>query len=368
MTTDHKLYNKTVMTLDAGGTNFVFSAMKSFENIIEPIRLPAMGDDLEKCLKNITEGFQQVKSLLKEAPEAISFAFPGPADYKKGIIGDLLNLRGFRGGIALGPMLEEIFGIPVFINNDGNLFAYGEAIAGFLPEVNKELKESGNSKQFRNLIGITLGTGFGAGITLNGNLLIGDNSNAGEVWLLRDFLNQNMNAEESISIRAIIREYFKAADLQNDAALTPEDIYHIAKGAREGDQQAALEAFHKLGLCLGEALANILTLIDGVVVIGGGISAAKELFMPSMMKTMNGNISNFEGQPNPRLVQKVYNFEDEEDKHAFLKGSEKNIKVPGSEKNITYEPLPRSCAGISKMGTSEAIAVGAFAYAVRNIS
>jgi glucokinase len=64
---------------------------------------------------------------------AISFAFPGPSDYPRGIIGDLGNLPCFRGGVALGPMLEDTFEIPVFINNDGDLFAYGEAIGGFLP-------------------------------------------------------------------------------------------------------------------------------------------------------------------------------------------------------------------------------------------
>ncbi len=64
---------------------------------------------------------------------AISFAFPGPADYIHGIIGDLPNFPAFRGGIALGPYLEERFGMPVFINNDGNLFAYGEAIAEHSP-------------------------------------------------------------------------------------------------------------------------------------------------------------------------------------------------------------------------------------------
>ncbi len=78
----------------------------------------------------------QIRRQCHEPPVAISFAFPGPADYPAGIIGDLPNLPAFRGGVALGPMLEEKFGIPVFINNDGDLFVYGEAIAGFLPYVN----------------------------------------------------------------------------------------------------------------------------------------------------------------------------------------------------------------------------------------
>ena len=68
-----------------------------------------------------------------QPPVAISFAFPGPADYPAGIIGDMSNMPAFRGGVALGPILEDQFGIPVFINNDGDLFVYGEAIAGFLP-------------------------------------------------------------------------------------------------------------------------------------------------------------------------------------------------------------------------------------------
>src|SRR6266704_999091 len=77
-------------------------------------------------------------------------ASPGPADYPNGIIGDLGNLPGFRGGVALGPMLERKFGIPTFINNDGDLFVYGEAIAGFLPYVNDLLKKAGSPKRYKN--------------------------------------------------------------------------------------------------------------------------------------------------------------------------------------------------------------------------
>jgi len=58
-----------------------------------------------------------------------------------------------RGGVALGPMLEERFGIPTFINNDGDLFVYGEAIAGFLPYVNGLLEKAGSPKRYKNLFG-----------------------------------------------------------------------------------------------------------------------------------------------------------------------------------------------------------------------
>ncbi|MFA6004062.1 MAG: ROK family protein, partial [Elusimicrobiota bacterium] len=152
---------RVVMTLDAGGTNMVFSAMQGDKPAVKPITLPSQADNLEACLGVIVQGFTEVKKQLQPAPVAISFAFPGPADYPAGIIGDLGNLPAFRGGVALGPMLQDKFKIPVFINNDGDLFVYGEAIAGFLPHVNAQLKKAGSPKQYQNLFGITLGTGFG---------------------------------------------------------------------------------------------------------------------------------------------------------------------------------------------------------------
>jgi glucokinase len=162
-----------VLTLDAGGTTFEFRAIKNGRDIAEPMVLPAMGDELSACLKNIEVGFRRIGDAAGGVVQAISFAFPGPADYVNGIIGDLSNLPGFRGGVALGPMLEDIFSVPVFINNDGDLFTYGEALGGILPEINAELAASGSPKRFKNLLGLTFGTGFGAGIVTDGRLLGG---------------------------------------------------------------------------------------------------------------------------------------------------------------------------------------------------
>ena len=75
---------------------------------------------------------------------ALSTSLLRPADYPSGIIGGYLpNFPSFRDGVALGPYLEEIFKVPVFINNDGDLFAYGEALAGALPEINAAIKAAG---------------------------------------------------------------------------------------------------------------------------------------------------------------------------------------------------------------------------------
>ena len=83
---------RIVLTLDAGGTNFVFSAIQSGKEIVTPVTLPANGNNLELCLNGILHGFSEVSKQLNQKFDAISFAFPGPADYPNGIIGDCGNL------------------------------------------------------------------------------------------------------------------------------------------------------------------------------------------------------------------------------------------------------------------------------------
>src|SRR5580693_137851 len=120
---DYTQDSRVVLTLDAGGTNFRFSAMRGVQPVVEIVVLPAGSDDLKNCLQRLVKGFRQARQACPEPPAAISFAFPGPADYPRGIIVDLGNLPCFRGGVALGAMLEDECGVQVFINNDGDLFA-----------------------------------------------------------------------------------------------------------------------------------------------------------------------------------------------------------------------------------------------------
>jgi len=218
---DYQRDTRTVMTLDAGGTTLAFTAVQGTDEVIEPIVLPSPGDDLEQTLQSIIRGFVEVRSALSQDPVAISFSFPGPADYALGIIDDLENMPAFRGGVALGPMLEDEFGIPVFISNDGDLFAYGEAIAGLLPEINELLKEKGSPKRYRNLLGATFGTGFGGGIVSNGHLFTGDNSAAGEINRSRNRLLPECSLEESVSVHAVRRVYAREAGLKLEDAPCP---------------------------------------------------------------------------------------------------------------------------------------------------
>lgn len=364
LTTDQRI----VMTLDAGGTNFRFSALRAGQPVAQTVAMPSNGDNLERCLANIVEGFTKVKAQCPAAPVAISFAFPGPADYPNGIIGDLGNLPGFRGGVALGPMLEEKFGIPVFINNDGDLFVYGEAIGGLLPHVNSLLEKSGSPKRFKNLFGVTLGTGFGGGIVREGNLFIGDNSMAGEVWLLRNKLAPAMNAEEGACIRAVRRVYAEKAGLAFEQAPDPRGIEEIGLGKAPGNREAAVEAYRRLGEVVGDALGNALTLVDGLAVIGGGVSKGYRLFLPALVEELNSTYTGPSGNKYRRLASKAFNLEDKADLEKFLQGERREIAVPGSARRVQYDPLQRVAVGLSRLGTSEAVALGAYAFALKKLS
>jgi glucokinase len=358
---------RVVMTLDAGGTSFRFSALRGIKSVTPTTVLPSNADNLDRCLGNIIEGFTTTQQKCPEKPVAISFAFPGPADYPHGIIGDLPNLPAFRGGIALGPMLEEKFKIPAFINNDGDLFTYGEAIAGFLPHVNGLLEKAGSPKRFKNLFGVTLGTGFGGGIARDGELFLGDNSIAGEVWLLRHKIAPDMNAEEGASIRAVRRVYAQRAGVAFEQAPAPKEIAEIGLGTQPGNRTAAIEAFRQLGEVVGDAMGNALTLIDGLAVVGGGLSGAWPLFLPALVDELNSNYTGPDGKPFRRLASKAFNLQDQVQLDQFLKGETREIRVPLNNQTLKYDPAQRIGVGISRLGTSEAIAIGAYAFALRKL-
>lgn len=354
------------MTLDAGGTSLKFSAIRGNRLLVGPVTLAWEVNVLEKCLEDIVEGFRTIQSQLPESPVAISFAFPGPADYPAGIISNVGNLPAFQGGVALGPMLEDKFGIPVFINNDGDLFVYGEALGGFLPYVNDLLERAGNPKRYHNLFGITLGTGLGGGIVRNGDLFIGDNSAGGEAWLLRNKLDPSSNAEEGASIRALKQVYAAECGIPADQAPETKTIFEIGMGTEKGNRAAAVEAFRRLGEVAGDALAQALTLVDGLAVIGGGIAGAYPLFLPPLIAAMNDR---FEGNPKKlnRLIPRAFNLEDSVGRENFVRGDVHEVTVPGSARKIRYDPMQRTGVGISRLGTSEAVALGAYAYALSKL-
>lgn len=356
---------RVVLTLDAGGTNFVFTAIQKGKSITQEVKKESNGHDLGKCIRTLKDGFREVMSKVEQSPIAISFAFPGPADYHNGIIGDLNNLTAFRGGIPLKAILEEEFNMPVYINNDGDLYAYGEALAGILPEINSNLEKVGSPKRYNNLVGLTLGTGFGGGLVRDEQLFVGDNSNAAEVWLFSNRFSTDVNAEDVVSTRSVQRVYADQSGMDFPNDLMPKDIFDIATGAKEGDKEAALKAYQETGRALGDVVANLFTFTDGIIVIGGGITGAKDLYMPAVMEELKSNYSPSDTGTLPRLVQRIFNLDDEKECEAFYKDYSKEVKIPGTNRTVTYDPIPRLAIATSRIGASEAISLGAYAFALK---
>lgn len=364
---DIKNDKRIVLTLDAGGTNMVFGAMRGGEYLGDTVTLPSNASELSLCLRTMVTGFEMViKALGDEKPSAISFAFPGPADYPNGIIGGFLpNFPSFRDGVALGPFLSDKFGLPVYINNDGDLYAYGEALAGALPEINKRLEEAGSSKRYHNLIGYTFGTGFGIGTVINGVLNRGDNSCV-ETFCLKHPDNPDIIVEDGVAVRAIKRVFGELTGNMNHG-LEPKDIGDISMGKRPGDRPSAVKTFDKMGEVAGDAMATAVTLIDGLIVIGGGVMNNYEFLMPGILRAMRSKIHQLTGEELNRVQMSVYNLDDPAEFAEFAKGAERKIKVFGSDREVIYDPAKRVGVMRSKIGASHAISLGAYAFALHEL-
>ena len=218
---------------------------------------------------------------------------------------------------------------------------------GILPEVNQRLASMGSPKRFKNLLGITLGTGFGAGVVINGELLTGDNGCGGDVWCLRNKRYPQYIVEEGVSIRAVKRVYREKSG--DSTSLTPKEICEIADGLRPGNQLAAQAAFAELGEVAGDALASAITLVDGLIVMGGGVSGAYRYIIPALLREMRAQLGTFAGDRFSRLQMEIYDLEKAEEFVRFAQAT-KRVGI-----------------ALCHQGTNRAIAVGAYMYALNHL-
>ena len=239
-------------------------------------------------------------------------------------------------------------------------------MAGFLPKINALMKKNGQKKQFHHLLGITLGTGLGAGLIINGELHLGDNSMASELWMMRHPGQEASFIEESISIRGIRRMYADLTGQTLSQTPNPEEIFRIAEGVLKGDRDAAAACFRQLGQRIGYVLYNANCLIDGLIVIGGGLSGSSRFFMPALIHEMNRPLHNQEGRVIGRPIE-VFNLEDEVSCRRFLNGEYQNIQIYGTGQSLKVNTKKTTGVGLSILGTNRAIALGAAIYALREL-
>ncbi|MBI2651467.1 ROK family protein [Candidatus Woesearchaeota archaeon] len=256
---------KYTIGIDLGATNIKSALINLNGKILKKNEMPTEAEKgAKKVIENIISSIEKVKS---GKINGIGIGSPGPLDCKKGVILNPVNLP-FR-NVPLKKILQKKFQIKVFFDNDTNCFALGEAIFG-------------QGKKYENVLGITLGTGIGAGLVINKKIYHGRNNAAelGHATIKYDGIKSNCGnngcIEEYISARGI-----KA--LFNNKNIEPYSIYNLAK---KGNKKAIM-AFKKMGYYLGIALANTIYAFDpDIIIIGGKISNSWEFFSESMERTV----------------------------------------------------------------------------------
>jgi predicted NBD/HSP70 family sugar kinase len=148
--------------------------------------------------------------------------------------------------------------------------------------------------------------------------------------------------------------------------LQPFDIYQIAECLKTGNREAAQQAFAILGEVAGNAIAICASLLDGIIVIGGGLTKAAKHFMPALLREVRSHFSTISGEQVARVQSYVYDLQNEEEFLQFAKGDQKNINVFGSQKEVIYDPQKRIGIAISKLGADVATSLGAYAFALQN--
>ncbi|MBN1150036.1 ROK family protein [candidate division WOR-3 bacterium] len=360
----YKEDKRVVITLDAGGTNFSFSAVKKGGFAVSTSVMPSKGHDLSLCLGTIKNGIEKIGSELEQKPSAISLGFPGPADYKEGVVFELVNLPAFKDPFPLKAFLEENFKVPVFMNNDADLFTLGEFVYGLTKNVNLEFEKRGVKKRTQNLLGVTLGTGFGGGAITQGNLFLGDNCAQGEINRLRNKYFANSCAEDSVSSRGIRKYFAEEAEIDFEKSPAVEEIAFFAQNKNGRYHLSAKKAFEKFALALADSLADAVSLFDGLVVIGGGISGSHDVFLKKLVREMNKPYESVHGGKIPRTETRVFNLEDPDEFEEYFTSETIKLQIPGSKKFLNYEYIRSNGVGISKLGTEKASALGAYIFAV----
>jgi glucokinase len=164
-----------------------------------------------------------------------------------------------------------------------------------------------------------------------------------------------------------VNVYCREAEINSAKCPNPYEIYLIAKGEKEGHQKAAIESYRRLSIALADAIANTVTLFDASVVIGGGLSGAHSLILPTVVEELNKSWKTLNGEPIQRMEVAAYNLHHPDCLADFIKNDDIQITIPGTSEYITYQAQKKIAIGVSRLGSSEAVALGAYAFALGEI-
>lgn len=263
--------------VDLGGTNLRVAAVTAegerLETIVLPTRLAAgpqaVLDDMAGAMMRLRDGYRDRELL------GIGVGSPGPLELPAGVLHHPPNLPGFD-GLNLRAELERRLGCGVQVDSDANLAAYGEALLG-----------AGRAFGADSLCMLTMGTGVGCGIILEGRIWHGMRGAAGESGHGPVDVHGPLcpcgarGCLEMYASATAIARRGRELGMENGGgtALTASGV---AQQAAAGDERA-LQVFDEVGRALGLSLANLINALDlPLYVIGGGAAAAWPLFAPKM--------------------------------------------------------------------------------------
>ncbi|MEM9281924.1 MAG: ROK family protein [Verrucomicrobiota bacterium] len=276
--------SKAAIGIDFGGTSVKLAVVEGSELLTDVYRIPTQNFDGPEAL--IDAIVETVKSVRLSHPEveAIGVGVPGAVDFAAGMTYNLTNVKGWS-SIPLGREMREKTGLPTVIDNDANCMAYAEF-------------KFGAGQGYRNVICLTLGTGVGGGLILNGDLYRGSQYAAGEIGQMSiDYQGVegpygNFGALERYIGNRQIEEMaggmYRAAGLEVPAEHTPEEL---AKLAQAGDA-VAIEAWGRVACYLSTALSSIIYVLNpDAIVIGGGVSYAGEILFNPLKRQLRGSLT-----------------------------------------------------------------------------
>lgn len=250
-----------VLGIDLGGTAIKLGRFSQNGACLQSLSVATPQQSTpEAVLEVMAEAIVQLDSAQQTI--AIGVGTPGPVDSAGRIARIAINLKQWR-DVPLADWLEAKTGRPTILSNDANCAGLAEAWLGA-------------GRRFRNFILLTLGTGVGGAIILDGQLLIGHQGAAGELGLIT--LNPD-GPECNSGNRGSLEQYVSVPAIRRRTGLEPAELGALAKA---GDANA-LTFWQTYGRDLGAGLASLIyVLTPEVILIGGGVSASAEFFFPSV--------------------------------------------------------------------------------------
>lgn len=287
--------------VDVGGTKILAGAVAEDGSIQATSRRPTPRHDAEAVLAQVADVVAELRDGTDEAIDGVGVGIAGVVDAERSRVYFAPNLRWSQ--VPARALLEASTALPVVVENDGNIAAWGEY-------------RFGAGRGTSDMVLVTVGTGIGGGIVIDGRLFRGAHGAAGEIGHINAVPDGRACGcgrggcwEQYASGNALVREARElAAERRSEAGLllslgdgTPEGVQgpEVTQAALAGDP-IAREAFARVGTWLGRGLADLAAVLDPeVFVIGGGVSESGDLLLASARSTLNDKLIGQQNRPAP---------------------------------------------------------------------